>query len=143
MAEKRGRRGSHPNASNWDKIRGKDLGDTLANRDVYEDQQLDRSKINPLLTKTSRNIVAAIAGVLVAVFMWCAVSFIMVGVSSAGGFFDGLSDSGDGSSGSSVQPYYSDCSIIDDGVKQLLCSQCRWFRWRRRRGQVPYWPYTR
>jgi len=71
MAGTSSRRASRPDASNWEKISAKAHSETLANRDVYEDQQLDRSRINPLLTKTSRTWASVVAALLVATVAWC------------------------------------------------------------------------
>lgn len=70
MAGSKKQRASRPDATNWDKLSAKDHGETLANRDVYEDQQLDRSKINPKLSKSSRTWASAIAGLVVFVLAW-------------------------------------------------------------------------
>lgn len=66
----------HPKATNWEKLSVRPAGETLSNRDVFEDQQLDRSRIEPLLTKTSRTVVAAIVGVITAVLTWVVLSTI-------------------------------------------------------------------
>ena len=44
MAEKRGPKLS-AKSSNWDRIKSKRTKDTVANRDVFEEQQLERSEI--------------------------------------------------------------------------------------------------
>lgn len=56
---------------NWDKIRNQAATDTLRNRDVYETQQLDRSKVGQKQSFTSRHIIAICCGVLVAIIVWC------------------------------------------------------------------------
>lgn len=98
MAGTSSRRASRPDATNWDKISAKDHGETLANRDVYEDQQLDRSRINPLLSKTSRTWAAVIASVMVAILAWC---LFTVGAMMVSGFSTamGSADSDSGTSG--------------------------------------------
>ncbi|WP_311245257.1 MULTISPECIES: type IV secretory system conjugative DNA transfer family protein [unclassified Microbacterium] len=65
---------SHPKASNWDKISARKADQTLKNRDVYESQQLDRSKIDPLLTKTGRTWASAIIGTITAILAWFVLS---------------------------------------------------------------------
>lgn len=55
---------------NWDKIRNQSATDTLRNRDVYETQQLDRSKVGQKKSFTSRHIIAISCGVLVALIVW-------------------------------------------------------------------------
>ena len=42
-----------PKASNWDKISARSSGETLTNRDVYGDQQLDRGKLRSVLGPTA------------------------------------------------------------------------------------------
>lgn len=61
--------------SNWDKLKGRSAGDTLQNRDVYEDQQLGRSKLGEKQTMTSRNVINA--ALTVVVFF---LSYVVVGV---------------------------------------------------------------
>ncbi len=70
------KRTNHPNASNWEKLSTRDVKDTLQNRDVFEEQQLGRSKIDPIRTKTSRVVVATIAGIMVAFMVWIVGSVI-------------------------------------------------------------------
>jgi len=60
----------HPKASAWDRISGRQAQDTLANRDVFEDQQLDRSEIKGKQTATGRTVVAVVAGALTALLVW-------------------------------------------------------------------------
>lgn len=67
---------SHPKATNWEKISARTADETLDNRDVYENQQLDRSLIDPLLTKTSRTIASSIIGAITVLLMWLALSLV-------------------------------------------------------------------
>lgn len=69
---------THPKATNWEKLSARSADETLRNRDVFEHQQLDRSKIDPLLTKTSRTVISAIVGVIVAILTWFVVSMIVL-----------------------------------------------------------------
>lgn len=55
---------------NWDKIRKQSATDTLRNRDVYETQQLDRTKVGQKQSFTSRHIVCIAVGALTAIVMW-------------------------------------------------------------------------
>ena len=57
-------------AKNWEKIKNQSATDTLRNRDVYETQQLDRSKIGKKQSFTSRHIIAISVGVLCAFVVW-------------------------------------------------------------------------
>lgn len=59
----------------FDKLSGRDPEDTLAYRDVFEGQQLDRSKIEGKRSKTSRTVVAVVVGVLVSILVWVAYSW--------------------------------------------------------------------
>ena len=64
--------------SNWDRLRGRNVQDTIAYRDVYEDQQLERTRIGEKQTMTSRNILNAVLTVVV--FF---VSYYMIGIVKA------------------------------------------------------------
>lgn len=61
--------------SNWDRIRGQKIKDNVKYRDVYADQQLERSEIQQKETMTSRNIINGVACVFAAILVWCAVTF--------------------------------------------------------------------
>lgn len=64
------RRDSRPKTTAWDRVSAKKSGETLANRDVYQDQQLDRSTIAARQTKTSRLIGSVLIGLFTAVAVW-------------------------------------------------------------------------
>lgn len=64
--------------SNWDRLRGRNVQDTMQFRDVYEDQQLERTRIGEKQTMTSRNILNAVLTVVV--FF---VSYYMIGIVKA------------------------------------------------------------
>lgn len=117
MAGKSNRRAARPNASNWDKVSAKDHSQTLANRDVYEDQQLDRSKINAKLSKTSRTWAAIIAGVVVFVLAWGVFTMGSMLVSGLGNAIGGIGSS----SGSSTEaPEYQKLDIVTPGKARQL-----------------------
>ena len=61
--------------SNWDKIRGRSASETIQNRDVYGDQQFDRTKMGEVQTMKSRNIVSAALTVVVFIL-----SYVVFGV---------------------------------------------------------------
>lgn len=65
---------SNPKATNWEKLSGRRAEETLKNRDVFESQQLDRGRIDPLLTKTGRTVASTVVGVISAVLMWVVLS---------------------------------------------------------------------
>lgn len=64
------RKKDSPRAKAWDKLSGRTAEETIATRDVYEQQQLDRSKIQAKQSKTSRTIVAVVFGAFIMVILW-------------------------------------------------------------------------
>lgn len=60
---------------NWDKIREQSATDTLRNRDVYETQQLDRTKVGQKKSFASRHVICIIVGALTAFMVWGLWSF--------------------------------------------------------------------
>jgi type IV secretory pathway TraG/TraD family ATPase VirD4 len=89
----------HPKATNWEKLSGLRADQTLKNRDVFEGQQLDRSSIAGLQTKTSRTTVAVILGVVVTLLAWVVLSAVglliavvgpMGGVSDSGSYYESV-----------------------------------------------------
>lgn len=98
MAGPSSRRAARPDATNWEKIEAKGHDETLANRDVYEDQQLDRSKISPLLSKTSRTWASVIAAVTVFMLAWGLYSVVALVVGGLSGALDSAGKSDPGSS---------------------------------------------
>lgn len=117
MAGTSTRRAARPDATNWEKISAKTHGETLANRDVYEDQQLDRSRINPLLSKTSRTWAAVIAAVLVASLAW---GLFSIGAMIVGGISGALggADAGAGTS-EEVHEYWKFDALSPAEAKSL------------------------
>lgn len=73
------------NKRNWDKIRTQSNADSARYRDVYEEQQLDRKRIEKPQTMTSRAILAVAAGLAVAVLAW-----MIVGAVEMTGALDGV-----------------------------------------------------
>ena len=110
------RRASRPNATNWEKIEAKDHSETLANRDVYEDQQLGRSKINPLLSKTSRTWASVIAALMVFAMAWALYSMGVVVVSGVSESISG--EGGSGGSGETVE--YQKLDVMTPAEQQRL-----------------------
>ncbi|MET0885691.1 MAG: type IV secretory system conjugative DNA transfer family protein [Mycetocola sp.] len=72
------RKPNDPKATNWEKLSGRSADQTLKNRDVFEHQQLDRSAIDGLQTKTGRTVVAAIVGVVVTLLTWVVLSALFM-----------------------------------------------------------------
>ena len=109
MAEKRGPKLS-AKSSNWDRIKSKRTKDTVANRDVFEEQQLERSEIGRAKTPTWRIILAITAGVLSAILTWVLYSVVVmaiVGVSGALGSMGG---------GGELAYYKQDKEVTSNGV---------------------------
>ena len=99
-----------PKASAWDRIRNQSSKDTIANRDVHGEQQLERGEIGRIRGETLPKTAAIIVGILAALAVW-------VGWGLAGAVAGGVSNMRD--SGSSqfeaelkqakelgVQPYF-------------------------------------
>lgn len=64
---------------NWEKLQAQDAKDTVRNRDVYEDQQLDRTKIKEKQSPLSRIIFSAVIGLLAALLVYFVASGIQFG----------------------------------------------------------------
>lgn len=59
---------------NWDQLQGRDLQDTVKYRDVYEDQQLERSRIKEKQSMTGRRVISIILAVLLALVVYFFIS---------------------------------------------------------------------
>ncbi|MEY2229826.1 type IV secretory system conjugative DNA transfer family protein [Streptomyces sp. BF23-19] len=91
------RKAARPKANSWEKISARTPGETLTNRDVYDNQQLDRSKFLTLRSTRPGIVVAVITGVLVTVVAWVLYSLIAAAVLSVGvSVGSGVSGSGSG-----------------------------------------------
>ena len=91
------RKAARPKASSWDKISARTPGETLTNRDVYDNQQLDRSKFLTLRSTRPGIVVAVITGVLVTIVAWVFYSLIATAALSVGtSVGSGVSGSGTG-----------------------------------------------
>ncbi|MCM2392693.1 type IV secretory system conjugative DNA transfer family protein [Streptomyces albipurpureus] len=112
------RKAARPEASSWDKISARSPGETLTNRDVYDNQQLDRSKFSTLRSARPGIVVAVIAGVLVTVVVWVLYSLIATVVLSAG------ASAGSGRPGSSTgtpSAYYVQDTTTGAGGSVVKC----------------------
>lgn len=58
--------------TNWDRIKDQAPGDSQKFHDVYEEQQLEHSKMEPLQTMTSRIVLMAVCAILAAVLAYFA-----------------------------------------------------------------------
>lgn len=108
---------------NWDKISDQKPTDTVKYRDVYDDQQLDRGKIQEKQSPASRIVVAVIATILVMVLVWFIVALVQFGVGVRMGEASlSVSTSAESDSGSEgqnevpVPPYVSwyEGSVLDE-----------------------------
>ncbi|MBD0673917.1 ATPase [Streptomyces sp. CBMA156] len=112
------RKASRPEASSWDKISARSPGETLTNRDVYDNQQLDRSEFSTLRSTRPGIVVAVIAGTLVTVVVWVLYSLIATAVLSAG------TSAGSGRPGSSTgmpSVYYVQDTTTGAGGSVVKC----------------------
>ena len=71
--------------SNWQKLLRQDKSESLQYRDVYGDQQLDRSYLPEAKSKTPYRVVAILLTVLVMLVSWVFISLwqLVVGGSTA------------------------------------------------------------
>jgi type IV secretory pathway TraG/TraD family ATPase VirD4 len=112
------RKAARPEASSWDKISARSPGETLTNRDVYDHQQLDRSKFLTLRSSGLGIVVAVIAGVLVTIAAWVFYSLIATVVLSVGASVgSGVPSSSTGSPGA----YYVQDSTTGAGGAVVRC----------------------
>ena len=99
MAKKKA---SDPNASNWDRLSSRENADTNQFRDVFEEQQLDRSRIDKVRKKTTMGWIAGIVAVVVAILAWVITSVLAMLLAFVGGFANAGGDHG---------PYYDKVRI--------------------------------
>ena len=95
--------------SNWEKLQAQDAKSTVRNRDVYEDQQLDRSKIQEKQSPMSRIIFSAVIAVLASLLVYFVVSFVQFGVGHIQSTVSSVSDQVDIQSNTTAekkQAYY-------------------------------------
>lgn len=69
---------------NWDRIKGQKPQDTVKYRDVYEDQQLERSELDKRQTMTGRTLLSLAVGLLVMFIVWIVVSAVQMATSGKG-----------------------------------------------------------
>ncbi|NEA20733.1 type IV secretory system conjugative DNA transfer family protein [Streptomyces halstedii] len=112
------RKAARPEASSWDKISARSPGETLTNRDVYDDQQLDRSTFSTLRSTRPGITVAVIAGVLVTVVVWVLYSLIATVVLSVGA---SAGSGGPGSSTGKPSAYYVQDVTTGAGGSVVKC----------------------
>ncbi|GLV97760.1 type IV secretory system conjugative DNA transfer family protein [Streptomyces lavendulae] len=114
------RKAARPKASSWEKISARTPGETLTNRNVYDNQQLDRSKFLTLRSTRPGIVVAVITGVLVTVVAWVFYSLIAAAVLSVG-VFVGSGVSGSGSDSDKPSAYYVQDTTTGAGGSVVKC----------------------
>ncbi|MFG3403789.1 type IV secretory system conjugative DNA transfer family protein [Streptomyces sp. NPDC048142] len=114
------RKAARPKARSWDKISARTPGETLTNRDVYDNQQLDRSKLLTLRSTRPGIVIAVITGVLVTVVAWVFYSLIATAVLSVGASM-GSGVSGSGSSPGKPSAYYVQDTTTGAGGSVVKC----------------------
>lgn len=95
---------------NWDHIKEQNVSDTVRYRDVYEDQQLERSKIEKKQSPVSRTIFAVVVSLFVVFLVyliWSVVSYMGGSLQADGGQATVTADDG------SVVSYYTEISSVN------------------------------
>lgn len=110
----KGRKKLSPKASNWDRIKNQRSEDSIANRDVFENQQLDRSDLGKVKTPTWRVVLALTAGLITAIAVWVVWSVGAMGIHAAGEAI------GDMSGGEKAAYYDSEVRLNGEGG-QAMC----------------------
>ena len=106
----------NPKASNFERLSNRDVNETLKHRDVFEDQQLDRSQIEKVRTMTVRTTASVIAGVLLAILTWVLLSGIGMGIERIAPMFSG------GSAGVSSSQHYQSRLMEGSSWQREYCS---------------------
>ena len=88
--------------SNWDKISKMGPTDTIKNRDVFADQQLDRSKMDDKQSPFSRIVLAIVMSLLVGIFAYFIACIFQFGMHSMQGMSSGNTDTTMSSASSSA-----------------------------------------
>lgn len=114
-------RASRPKASNWDKISARRPEETLAHRDVYDDQQLDRGQLRTKKSNAPGLVVAGVAGVLVAVVAWVLYSVIAAAVLWVGSAVGEGPGRGHGGGGGQPGSYYVEETTTGPGGTPVRC----------------------
>ncbi|MFC4506581.1 MULTISPECIES: type IV secretory system conjugative DNA transfer family protein [Streptomyces] len=114
------RKAARPKASSWDKISARTPGETLTNRDVHDNQQLDRSTFLTLRSTRPGIVIAVITCVLVTIVAWVFYSLIATAVLSVGtSVGSGVSDSGSSTGKPSL--YYVQDTTTGAGGSVVKC----------------------
>lgn len=79
---------AHENQSNWEKLKDRLPSNTMRFRDVYDDQQLDRTRVKQRQTMKTRNI----ANIAMSIFFFFVFYLILSVMSTYSHFVHGVSD---------------------------------------------------
>lgn len=97
--------------TNWQVLQSKDDRDSMQFRDVYEDQQLERSKIQEKQSPLSRIIITVVLTLMVATITWALVGtaqYVMYqfnhGINAATSAVSSATSDGDGKGGATYNP---------------------------------------
>lgn len=110
-------RASRPSATSWDKLNARDSKNTLANRDVYEDQQLDRAERKQIRGKSGAKVIGVVVGVSVFMIAWLLWSVFAMAIVGLGSIDLGGSNGG---TTESTSEYIAETSNYEDG-ETVIC----------------------
>lgn len=100
--------------SNWQKINEQKPSETVKHRDVYDDQQLDRGRIQNKQSPLSRILFVAFTTLFVMAVLWFFIALVQFGVGAIGSMSGDISAGGSSKgvgSGNSAYPY-----VVSDTV---------------------------
>lgn len=109
---------------NWDIVSKMDPNDTIKYRDVYEDQQLERSEIEEKETMTTRLIFVIIFTIISMILAYIAASFIQYSMS---GFKSKADVNAEGQTGYQIADnydYWNDNQLFDQGQIAAVVETC-------------------
>ena len=106
--------------TNYEKLESRGPSQTLQNRDVYEEQQLTRSRLGRKQSPTSRIIFGVVLTILVAFVVWMFISFL--DFVNSGGFLEAVQDARNDTS--DINQYENDQHIA---LPEELQKKFDWF----------------
>lgn len=118
MALGKKQKARRPGASSWDKISAREVGETLAHRDVHGSQQLDREVLQPARGHRTARIAAAVAGLIVAGLVWGVYSVIAFAAAQVPATVGDLSVTGHDDAG---QEYWVQEQAVTSGGRMVEC----------------------
>lgn len=101
-------------SKSWDQLQNRDIQDTVKYRDVYEDQQLERSRIEEKQTMTSRQIITAVLAVLLMFAVYFAYSFVQFTIAELSGGMSSGSGASSPNPTTQLEPYYASDRMLYD-----------------------------